>query len=88
MPSKERHQNIPTLHNKTSYLNHLAFETSTPLVEDTKIFFNTIGDRLTGSTRTTAFILQRISIVIQRRNAASILGTPCFIYNLDIVEML
>jgi len=46
--------------------------------EEAAIFFRVIGRRIavaTGEPRSTQFLFQRLSIAIQRGNAASVVGT-------------
>uniref|UniRef100_A0A8D9BG78 Uncharacterized protein n=2 Tax=Cacopsylla melanoneura TaxID=428564 RepID=A0A8D9BG78_9HEMI len=56
----------------------LAFETLGPFSADTKKFLNKVGlalVQLTGNQKARAYLFQRISLAIQRGNAASVLGT-------------
>ena len=56
----------------------VAFETFGPWGNQAKAFLSTIGRKITdhtGEKRASAFLFQRLSIAIQRGNAASILGT-------------
>lgn len=56
----------------------LAFETLGPCCVVTKKFINTLGDLLireTGDVRSKHFLYQRISLAVQRGNAASVSGT-------------
>ena len=56
----------------------LAMETMGPWAADSLSFVKELGRMLaarTGEPRSTAFLLQSISIAVQRSNAASIMGT-------------
>jgi len=56
----------------------LAVETLGALGEEAATFFHDIGRRIpivTGEQRSTQFLFQRLSIAIQRGNAASVVGT-------------
>jgi len=56
----------------------LAVETLGALGEEAATFFPDIGRRIavaTGEPRSTQFLFQRLSIAIQCRNAASVVGT-------------
>jgi hypothetical protein len=56
----------------------LAFETLGPWCKETIDFINVIGDRLiaeSGDSKSKKFLFERISLAIQRGNAASIRGT-------------
>lgn len=56
----------------------VAFETAGPWGTDAKIFVQEIGRRLRakcGDPRSGAFLVQRLSLTIQRGNAASVMGT-------------
>ena len=56
----------------------LAVETLGALGEEAATFFRDIGRRIavaTGEPRSTQFLFQRLSIAIQRGNAASVVGT-------------
>jgi hypothetical protein len=60
------------------YNKGLAFETLGPWCKKTIDFINVIGDRLiaeSGDSKSKKFLFERISLAIQRRNAASIRGT-------------
>ena len=55
-----------------------AVETFGPFGEDAKGLINDIGRRIFGTTadkRSKSFLIQEISLAIQRGNAAAILGT-------------
>ena len=64
---------------KENYLfTPLAFESLGCMGPETKKFVNKLGSLIraaTGEKRSTDYLLQRISIAIQRGNAACILGT-------------
>ena len=56
----------------------LAFETLGPINEEGLAFIKTLGKRIkdvTGDSRETAFLFQRLSITIQRYNAVAFRGT-------------
>jgi hypothetical protein len=56
----------------------LAFETLGPWCKETIDFINVIGNRLItvpGDSKSKKFLFERISLAIQRGNAASIRGT-------------
>jgi hypothetical protein len=56
----------------------IAVETMGSLGDDADNFVHDLGRRimtLTGERRATEFLLQRLSVAIQRGNAASVLGT-------------
>jgi hypothetical protein len=56
----------------------LAFETLGPWCKETIDFINVIKERLTvesGDSKSKKFLFERISLAIQRGNAASIRGT-------------
>jgi hypothetical protein len=56
----------------------LAFETLGPWCKETIDFINVIGDQLiaeSGDSKSKKFLFERISLAIQRGNAASIRGT-------------
>jgi hypothetical protein len=64
----------------------LAFETVGPWGPESKALISTIGRKITektGEKRATEFLRQRISIEIQRGNAASILNTHSDTRGLD-----
>jgi hypothetical protein len=57
---------------------NIAFETLGPWCKETIDFINVIGDRLiaeSGDSKSKKFLFERISLAIQRGNAASIRGT-------------
>jgi hypothetical protein len=67
--------NIVQLFRQTTYL---AFETLGPWCKETIDFINVIGNRLiaeSGDSKSKKFLFERISLAIQRGNAASIRGT-------------
>jgi hypothetical protein len=56
----------------------IAVETLGALGDDVSDFLHQLGRRIanvTGERRATEFLLQRLSVAIQRGNAASVLGT-------------
>jgi hypothetical protein len=59
----------------------MAFETFGPINSKGVDFFNTIGRRISACTsdmRETAFLFQRLSLLIQRYNAVCVNGSFCF----------
>lgn len=63
----------------------LAFETLGPINHEGMAFFNNLGHRLaqiTGDSRETTFLYQRLSVAIQRFNALAFHGT----FGTDIIE--
>ena len=75
----ERHKHNHYISLKQNYLlTPLAFETLGCMGPETKKFINKLGSlmkRATGEVKSKDYLLQRISIAIQRGNAACILGT-------------
>jgi hypothetical protein len=56
----------------------IAIETLGPWSDDAKKIINEIGQKIqkiTNESRSTSYLTQRISIAVQRGNAASVLGT-------------
>ena len=56
----------------------IAYETSAVVGPLSQIFLKELGHRLsatTGDTKSYSYLLQRLSVAVQRGNAASILGT-------------
>lgn len=75
---KRKHSKYQCLKSKLYMFKALAFETLGPWCVESKDFINTIGNLLikeTGDIRAKFFLYQRLSLAIQRGNAASILGT-------------
>lgn len=74
---RRKHNHYSSL--KSNYhFTPISFETFGCMGSDTKEFLTNLGrclKRSTGESRTLNFILQKISIEIQRGNAASVLGT-------------
>jgi hypothetical protein len=70
---------VVQLFRQTRYIfKGLAFETLGPWCKETIDFINVIGDRLiaeSGDSKSKKFLFERISLAIQRGNAASIRGT-------------
>ena len=59
----------------------IAFETSGVIGPKSRLFLKELGHRLklsTGEARSAAFLLQRLSVAVQRGNAASVLGSISF----------
>ena len=66
----------------------LAVETLGALGEEASVFFRELGQRNatdTGEPRSCQFLLQRLSVIVQRGNAACILGTVSSARGLDAV---
>jgi hypothetical protein len=60
------------------HLVPIAIETLGPWGDDAKKIINEIGQKIqkiTNESRSTSYLSQRISIAVQRGNAASVLGT-------------
>ena len=56
----------------------IAFETSGVIGPKSRLFLKELGHRIklsTGELRSAAFLLQRLSVAVQRGNAASVLGS-------------
>jgi hypothetical protein len=78
MACKRKHNNIVQLFSSNYRFKGLAFETLGPWCKETIDFINAIGDRLiaeSGDSKSKKFLFERISLAIQRGNAASIRGT-------------
>ncbi|CAH2242723.1 jg11452 [Pararge aegeria aegeria] len=63
-----------------------SFETLCPWSSDTKNFINIVSQKLvltSGDPRAGAYLVQRLSLAIQRGNSASILGTMPISEHLD-----
>lgn len=74
---RTKHNNYRDLKNLYNF-TPVAFESLGPMGSDTKSFLTELGKILrkeTGEQRSLDFLLQKISISIQRRNAACVLGT-------------
>jgi hypothetical protein len=70
--------NIVQLFRQITYFEGLAFETLGPWCKEAIDFINVIGNRLiaeSGDSKSKKFLFERISLAIQRGNAASIRGT-------------
>jgi hypothetical protein len=68
--------NIVQLFRQITYFE--TFETLGPWCKEAVDFINVIGNRLiaeSGDSKSKKFLFERISLAIQRRNAASIRGT-------------
>ena len=62
---------------------HIAYETSGVVGPLSLIFVKELGHRLsatTGDTKSYSYLLQRLSVAVQRDNAASIIGTLFFFW--------
>lgn len=77
----ERHKHNDYIDIKTQYhFTPLAFETFGSVGPETEVFLKKLGKLMkknTGEPRSLDFLLQRISIAIQRGNAICIKGTFC-----------
>jgi hypothetical protein len=70
--------NIVQSFRQTTCFKGLAFETLGPWCKEAIDFINVIGNRLiaeSGDSKSKKFLFERISLAIQRGNAASIRGT-------------
>ena len=64
----------------------MAVETLGALGEDASIFFRDLGHRIAAVTlepRSYQFLMQRLSVAVQRGNAACVLGTVPASFGLD-----
>jgi hypothetical protein len=72
-------ENAKTVENYNNYhFVPIAIETLGPWGDDAKKIINDIGQKIqkiTNESRSTSYLTQRISIAVQRGNAASVLGT-------------
>ena len=78
---KRRRGRKPNIHTSTLHMPSLtpvAIETSGVFGAKTMRFVQELGQRLervTGEVRSTNFLIQRLSVAVQRGNSASVLGT-------------
>jgi hypothetical protein len=73
-----KHSKYSSIISSNYIFKGLAFETLGPWCKETIDFINVIGDRLiaeSGDSKSKTFLFERISLAIQRGNAASIRGT-------------
>jgi hypothetical protein len=78
MACKRKHNKYSSIILSNYIFKGLAFETLGPWCKETIDFINVIGDRLiaeSGDSKSKKFLFERISLAIQRGNAASIRGT-------------
>jgi hypothetical protein len=78
MACKRTHNKYRSIISSNYIFKGLAFETLGPWCKETIDFINVIGDRLiaeSGDSKSKKFLFERISLAIQRGNAASIRGT-------------
>jgi hypothetical protein len=78
MACKCKHNQYRSIISSNYIFKGLAFETLGPWCKETIDFINVIGDRLiaeSGDSKSKKFLFERISLAIQRGNAASIRGT-------------
>jgi hypothetical protein len=78
MACKRKHNKYRSIISSNYIFKGLAFETLGPWCKETIDSINVIGDRLiaeSGDSKSKKFLFERISLAIQRGNAASIRGT-------------
>jgi hypothetical protein len=78
MAFKRKHSKYCSIISSNYVFKGLAFETLGPWCKETIDFINVIGNRLiaeSGDSKSKNFLFERISLAIQRGNAASIRGT-------------
>jgi hypothetical protein len=78
MACKRKHSKYSSIISSNYVFKGLAFETLGPWCKEAIDFINVIGNRLiaeSGDSKSKKFIFERISLAIQRGNAASIRGT-------------
>jgi hypothetical protein len=78
MACKRKHNKYRSIISSNYIFKGLSFETLGPWCKETIDFINVIGDRLiaeSGDSKSKKFLFERISLAIQRGNAASIRGT-------------
>jgi hypothetical protein len=78
MACKRKHSKYSSIISSNYVFKGLAFETLGPWYKEAIDFINVIGNRLiaeSGDSKSKKFLLERISLAIQRGNAASIRGT-------------
>ena len=72
--------NMPVLVQPTCFNLHVAIETSGAVGPRSKSFLRELGRRLhkeTGEPNSSSYLLQRLSVAVQRGNAVAILGCVC-----------
>jgi hypothetical protein len=78
MACKRKHSKYSSIISSNYIFNGLAFETLGPWCQEAIDFINVIGNRHiaeSGDSKSKKFLFERISLAIQRGNAASIRGT-------------
>jgi hypothetical protein len=78
MACKRKHSKYSSIISSNYVFKGLAFETLGPWCKEAIDFINVIGNGLiaeSGDSKSKKFLFERISLAIQRRNAASIWGT-------------
>jgi hypothetical protein len=78
MACKRKHNKYSSIISSNYVFKGLAFETLGPWCKEAIDFINVIGNRLiaeSGDSKSKKFHFERISLAIQRGNAASIRGT-------------
>jgi hypothetical protein len=78
MACKRKHSKYSSIISSNYVFKGLAFETLGPWCKEAVDFINVIGNRLiveSGNSKSKKFLFERISLAIQRGNAASIRGT-------------
>jgi hypothetical protein len=78
MACKRKHSKYSSIISSNYIFKGLAFETLGPWCKEAIDFINVIGNRLiaeSGDSKSKKFLFERISLAIQRGNAASIRGT-------------
>jgi hypothetical protein len=78
MACKRKHSKCSSIISSNYTFKGLAFETLGPWCKEAINFINVIGNRLiaeSGDSKSKKFLFERISLAIQRGNAASIRGT-------------
>ena len=79
---KSKYARLDHMHSFTP----VAIETSGVLGPDSMAFLKDLGHRLarvTGEDKSTAYLLQRLSVAVQRGNTASVLGTTGLLAGFD-----
>jgi hypothetical protein len=95
MACKRKHSKYSSIISSNYVFNGLAFETLGPWCKEAINFINVIGNRLiaeSSDSKSKKFLFERISLAIQRGNAASIrgniIGNFCIIKQKCYVIML
>jgi hypothetical protein len=88
MACKRKHSKYSSIISSNYEFKGLAFETLGPWCKEAIDLINVIGNRLiaeSGDSKSKKFLFERISLAIQRGNAASIRGT--FPYSAILLEI-